>query len=236
MNGYPTADDFQKYRVTNPAQSEVIRQRLYDFLLYPAAGQSQFTFFSQPAGAGITSAAGAVAGTSKTQSDTNLEVPNTLPSGKTFMIESIEVLFWPGSVNTANTYTKALLADFSTVAADAAVGAFNDVDTILQSGLLELNVLSKNYIRDTPLQAFPPKAYIATDGAAVASNAAATGIAAIGRANALGRPYYLEPPVVLQAAVNFEVLIKYPSGVATPSGFNGRIGVVLDGYMMRASQ
>jgi hypothetical protein len=40
----------------------------------------------------------------------------------------------------------------------------------------------------------------------------------------------------LQPAVNFEVLIRYPAAVATPSGFNGRIGVILDGYFMRASQ
>jgi hypothetical protein len=32
------------------------------------------------------------------------------------------------------------------------------------------------------------------------------------------------------------VVIKYPAAVATPSGFNARVGVILDGYFMRASQ
>ena len=31
-------------------------------------------------------------------------------------------------------------------------------------------------------------------------------------------------------------MIRYPAAVATPSGFNARVGVILDGYFMRASQ
>ncbi len=56
-------------------------------------------------GQGITSALGGTVGTGKTLWDTNLELPNTLPSGKAFMIESIEVLFFAGSVSTTNTNT-----------------------------------------------------------------------------------------------------------------------------------
>jgi len=113
----PTAADFAAGRVTNPAQSEVIRQRLYDYLLYPAAGQTQLNFFSQPAGQGLTSALGAAAGSAKTQWDTNLVLPNQLPSGKAFMVESIEVDFMPGSVTTANTYTPNVVKFFAAAAA-----------------------------------------------------------------------------------------------------------------------
>jgi hypothetical protein len=231
----PSAADFDAGRVTNPGQSEVIRQSLYDFQLYPTAGQTQLNFFSQPAGQGLTSAVGATAGAAKSLSDTNLVLPNQLPSGSAFMIESIEVFFYAGSVSTANTYTPANISLFAAVSAAAVAGQLNDVNTVMQSGLLELNILQKNYLRETPLQRFPAKTGI--DGNfAIASNSATTAETALANARATGRPYYIDPSVTLQPAVNFEVLLKWPGVVATGSGFNARIGVVLDGYTMRASQ
>ena len=92
MERLPTAADFNARRVTNPNQSEIVRQRFYDYQLYATAGTTQLTFFSAPVGQGVTTALGGTAGTAKTLWDTNLELPNTLPSGKAFMIESIEVL------------------------------------------------------------------------------------------------------------------------------------------------
>jgi hypothetical protein len=235
MDKFPSAADFNARRVTNPAQSEVVRQRFYDYQLYPTAGATQFTFFSQPIGQGLTSAVGGVAGSPKTLWDTNLELPNTLPSGKAFMIESIEVLFFPGSVSTANTYTVASPVLFNATAAAAVAAQAADVNTIYQSGMLELNILSKNYLRETPVLAFPPKANFTLD-AAIASNSATTAEVGLVNMRASGRPYYISPEIALQPAVNFEVTIRYPAVVATPSGFNGRIGVILDGYFMRASQ
>jgi hypothetical protein len=235
MERMPTAADFNARRVTNPNQSEIVRQRFYDYQLYPTAGVAQLTFFSQPVGQGITTALGAVAGTGKTLWDTNLELPNTLPSGKAFMIESIEVLFFPGSVSTANTYSIVAPNLFNATAANAVLAQLSDVNTIYQAGMLELNILSKNYLRETPMIAFPPKANFQLD-AAISSNSATTAEIAAVNMRAAGRPYYIEPTIALQPAVNFEVVIKYPSAVATPSGFNGRIGVILDGYFMRASQ
>ena len=235
MDKFPSAADFNARRVTNPAQSEVVRQRFYDYQLYPTAGQTQLTFFSQPIGQGITSALGGTVGSAKTLWDTNLELPNTLPSGKAFMIESIEVLFFPGSVNTANTYTPASPVLFNATAAAAVAAQAADVNTIYQAGMLELNILSKNYLRETPIIAFPPKANFELS-AAIASNSATTAEVGLVNMKAGGRPYYISPEIALQPAVNFEVTIKYPAVVATPSGFNGRIGVILDGYFMRASQ
>lgn len=231
----PSAADFQASRVTNPGQSEVIRQRLYDYLLYPTAGQPQLNFFSQPAGQGLTSSLGAAAGGSKTQFDTNLVLPNQLPSGVAYMVESIEVLFMPGSVSTANTYTPNVVKAFAAAAA-LTVGAYvNDVNTIYQSGMLEFNVLQKNYVRETPLLAFPPKAMFDLS-AAEATNSATVGEVAMALMKVAGRPYYLDPVVTIQPAVNFDVTVRWPAAVATPTGFNGRIGVIFDGYMMRASQ
>lgn len=235
MQDVPSAADFDARRVTNAAQSEVVRQRLYDFQLYATAGVAQLTFFSAPAGQGITSAQGAVVGSAKTLWDTNLELPNTLPSGKQYLVESIECLFLPGSVSTANTYTPANLSLFAVAAAAAVAAQLNDVNTFAQSGLLEFNILSKNYLRETPLLSFPPKAHLDVS-AALANTSATVGEIAAVFAKMSGRPYYLSPEITLQPAVNFEIAIKYPAAVATPTGFNARVGIYLDGYVMRASQ
>ena len=174
-------------------------------------------------------------GSAKTVWDTNMELGGQLPSGKSFLIESIEVLFVPGASNSANTYTTASLSQFAATAAAAVIAMQQDVQQFYQTGLLEFNVLSKNYLRETPLLAFPPKAQLSLD-AAVASNSATTGEVAATLAKAAGRPYYVEPRITLQPAVNFEVLLRWPALVPTISTNNGRVGVILDGYMMRASQ
>ena len=235
MERLPTAADFNARRVTNPSQSEIVRQRFYDYQLYATAGTTQLTFFSAPVGQGLTTALGGTAGTAKTLWDTNLELPNTLPSGKAFMIESIEVVFFPGSVSTANTYTPVSPVLFAATAAASVGNQTADVNSFYQSGMLELNILSKNYLRETPLIAFPPKANYNLD-AAIASNSATTAEVGVVNMRAAGRPYYLEPTIALQPAVNFEVVLRFPAAVATPSGFNARVGVILDGYFMRASQ
>ena len=235
MDFVPNAADFNARRVTNPAQSEVVRQRFYDYQLYPTAGASQLIFFSNAIGAGVTSAQGAPVGSTKTFWDTNLEMSNTIPSGKAYMIETVEVLFTPGSVATANTYTPAALSVFAAVAAASVLAQLNDVNTFYQSGMLEINISSKNYLRETPLLAFPPKAHLDVGGA-IGSNSATTSEVGFGFAKASGRPYILSPEITLQPAVNFDVKLLWPSSVPTPSGFNARVGVILDGYFMRVSQ
>ena len=235
IDNMPTAADFNARRVTNPAQSEIVRQRFYDNLLYPAAGVAQLSFFSQPVGQGVTTAQGAVVGSGKTQWDTNLEIGNSLPSGKSFMVESIEVLFMPGSSLAASTFIPAAISTFAAVAALSQQVQLNDVNVFYQSGMLELNILSKNYLRETPVLAFPPKAHFDLS-AALATNSATTSEVTAAFIKAAGRPYYISPEIALQPAVNFEVLIRYPAAVAMPSTFNGRVGVYLDGFFMRASQ
>jgi len=227
--------DFTSNRVTNPGQSEIVRQRLYDYQLYPAAGSQQLSFFQAPIGQGVTTALGATVGAAKSQWDTNMELGGQLPSGKSYLVESIEVLFLPGGSATANTYTTANLSQFAAVAALALTAAIQDVQQFYSSGMLELNILSKNYLRETPLLAFPPKAHLDLS-AAVATNSATTSEVAQNLAKASGRPYYIEPRVTLQPAVNFEVLLRWPALVPTISTFNARVGVILDGYMLRASQ
>jgi hypothetical protein len=235
MDRLPTSADFNSRRVTNPSQSEIVRQRFYDYQLYPTAGTTQLSFFSSAVGQGITTAVGATVGAAKTLWDTNLSISSTLPSGQAFMIESIEVVFVPGSVSTTNTFTLIKPYEFNATAAATLGGQLADVNSFYQSGLLELNILQKNYLRETPMIVFPPKTSLNID-TAVSSNSATTAANIVQNGRAAGRPYYISPEIALQPAVNFEVLIRYPAAVATPSGFNARVGVILDGYFMRASQ
>lgn len=227
--------DFTSNRVTNPGQSEIVRQRLYDYQLYPAAGSQQLSFFQAPIGQGVTTALGATVGAAKSQWDTNMELGGQLPSGKSFLVESIEILYLPGASAAANTYTTANLSQFAAVAALAVTAAIQDVQQFYSSGMLEFNVLSKNYLRETPLLAFPPKAHLDLS-AATATNSATTSLVAQTLAKAAGRPYYVEPRITLQPAVNFEILLRWPALVPTISTFNARVGVILDGYQLRASQ
>lgn len=230
-----TPQDFSAYRVTNPEQSEVVRGRLYDYQLYPAAGVAQMSFFAAAIGQGITSAVGAVVGSPKTKWDTNLQVPNTLPSGKAFRIETVEIVFFPGTVSTANTYTLAPPNLFAAAAAAALVLQNADVETFYQSGLCRLNVLDKVYVEETPSVCFPPQTGINVTGA-IASNSATTAAIGFQKSKAAGNVYALDPYITLQPAVNFAFTIDYPAAVAMPSGFNARVGVILDGHFIRASQ
>lgn len=231
-----SAEDFQRYRVTDRNQSEVTRQRLYDYQLYPTAGLQQANFFAEPIGQGVTTALGAAVGTRKTLYDTNMRQANTLSSGMEYIIESIEVMFWPGSVNTANTYTRKAISNAAAASAATVMGDYlDDVNTFYQSGLLTLQILQKDYLQETPLIAFPPKAYF-DPFAATSSTSATQNQTAMSLNRAAGRAYYLEPPISLQSTVNFGVVITWPALVATPSGFNGRFGVVLDGAQLRAAQ
>jgi len=112
----PTAADFNSRRVTNPGQSEIIRQRLYDYQLYAYAGTTQLSFFQQAVGSGLTSAVSATVGAVKTLWDTNMTLPGSLASGSAFYVESIEVLLFCGSVQTANTYTPIGMSVFNATA------------------------------------------------------------------------------------------------------------------------
>lgn len=234
-SGIPTLADFQSARVTNPGQSEVIRQRLYDYQIYPAAGSQQLLFFQSQLGQGITSAVGAVAGTAKSKWDTNMRLSSQLPSGQAFLIESVEVFFQPGSVSTANTFTTDTLTFFLAAASAVPTAQLDDANIFYLSGCLELDILSKNYLQETPLAAFPPKTQIVPAGA-ISSNSATTAEVGFGSTTMQGRPYYMEPRIELAPAVNFAVSLTWPGLVAMTSGFNARVGVILDGYLMRASQ
>ena len=230
-----SVDTLNSYKVNRPGATEVVRQRLYDFQLYPTAGQAQLTFFQLPIGQGATSSSGATALSAKTYADTNMESSGLLPRPKAYLAESIEIIFEPGSVSTANTFTHQPPNVFISAAAATILNQLADVNILRVSGWLELYIGSKTYLWEAPLGTFPPKVREEIDAMLATSSGTAGAIAAI-TGRWAGRPYYLDPPITLDSLQNFAVYLKWPGAVATPSGFNGRIGIVFDGALFRLSQ
>lgn len=231
----PDANDFEVGRVTSPDQSEITKGSLYDYQLYPLAGQVEMQFFANPVGQGIATALGSTVGATKSLADTNVQVANTLPSGKAFRVFSIEVRFWGGASAAANTYTRRPKSNFIAVAVATLANEIDDVDALYQSGLFELSVLDKVYVRETPLVSFPTQVGISFAGA-IANNSATTSEVEAHITQSAGREYRMQVPFTLLPQQNFGVALKWPGAVAMPSGFNGRIGVVLNGFFMRATQ
>lgn len=235
MDRIPTLADLQKYSVNRPGSAEVLRQSLYDFQVYATAGANQFNFFSVPLGQGQSAQSGAAAGVTKTYADTNMTLAGQLPAPLAFMIESIEVVFEPGSVSTAGLFVQNPLIAFNAVAAATVAAGINDENAFRQNGFLKLTIGSKDYLVEAPMGRFPSKTRFELD-AAVASNSATTGETLIASGKRGGRPYFLDVPLALTSGQNFSVSLNFPTAVATPSGFNAKVGVILDGYLYRNSQ
>lgn len=226
--------DLDRYDVNAPGAVEKVRQRFYDYQIYPTAGSTQLTFFALPQGQGLSSSPGN-ANATKSLADTNMSLAGQLPSPQAFIVESIEVLFFPGKVSTANTYTPQEPAESGGNIAATVDAGISDVNAIGVGGWLNFYIGSKSYLTDAPLGAFPPKTCLSVD-AALAAVSGANGAVALAAARWAGRPYYLDPPITLRATQNFNVTLNWPVAIATPSGFNGRIGVILDGVLFRKAQ
>ena len=225
MNGrgnIPDLAELQSYAVNRKGQYEGIRQTLYDYQTYAAAGQTSLSFFQVPLGQG-----------GKTIADTNIEVAGSLPQPKHYLVESIEIRFFPGvdPVNLTTGVAASLVAPNFT----------NDVYTFAKSGSLNFFIGSKTYLEEAPLGRFPPKTCLKTEFAisidvkqAVAADL--ENEISMDYAAATGRPYFINPATLLIPTQNFKVSLNWPAAVALPSTQDARIGVVLDGVLYRQSQ
>lgn len=215
--GVPTRAELSRYSVNRPGW-EAIKQSLYDYQAYAAAGQSILTFFSTPVGG------------SKTLSDTNMTLAAQLPKNQEFLITSVEVFFSP----TTPTVAAQMPAFFG---AQAAALLVNDAYIVGRAGNLNLTIGSKPYLQEAPLGRFPQKAYFDVHGAlSDATSAAATSQNRLAYGHWQGRPYLLDPaPLLLPENQNFSVSLAWPEGVQAISN-PGRIGVILDGILYRRSQ
>ncbi len=212
----PTKAERDKYRARVPGQEEGIRQDLYHFQTYAAAGQTSLTFFQSPVGS-----------LANTFADTNMDIAGVLPQGKRFWLRSIQIYFLPGEAVTKGPQ------------ADAPAQFVNDVWTFYKSiAWLELTVGDKPYVREAPLMKFPPNgrlggfAAIATDLTAGAATQTLVDYAA-----ALGKPYTLDgAPIYLSSMENFKLTLNWPTVVALPSTVAARVGIVFGGYIFRDQQ
>lgn len=213
--GVPNMAALNKYRVNRPNQKEGIRQTMYDFTSYAAAGQTLLQFFAVPYGQ-----------SSKTEADTNMSLGGQLPAGQSFLCHSVEILFWPG-VN-PDTYATTPAAPFFA----------NDVYTFAKSGWLEFKIGSKLYVQEAPLGRFPAKTRLEGHASHAVESTATTVTYQLSTAYAAmgGRPYHMDPPVLLEAGQNFSVNMKWGSAVALPSNTAARVGIILDGILYRNSQ
>ena len=208
-----SAADLSKYRVNRPGQLEVLRQSLYDFQVYAQAGQTQLLFFQVPQGQ-----------SAKTKADTNMQLAGQLPAGQQFLIQSIEVYFFVGTVVPGVGPVANVIDSFA-----------NDVWAVAKGGWLELLVGSKNYLTEAPILRFPPKTRL--DGWASENGNTTAGAALYTRTSyavPAGRPYPIDPYILLESTQNFSVALQWPAAVSVTNA--GRIGAVLDGLLIRNSQ
>lgn len=218
----PSYGSLSRYDVNRPGW-EAIRQTLYDFTAYAAAGQTQLSFFALPVGQG-----------GKTLSDTNLTLAGQLPANQEFLIQSIEVQFQP-TVPAVATQNPAVFG------AEAIAQIVNDVYLVSRTGNLTMTIGSKPYLQEAPLGRFPGKTRMRVDTALsdVAPAVPAPNLQSrVAFAYTEGRPYLLSPANLrLVSSQNFSISLNWPEGVqALPSTNPGRIGVILDGILYRRSQ
>jgi len=217
-NSVPDMEQLSKFRVNRENAYEGVRQTLYDSAAYANAGQTSLQFFQVPKGQG-----------GKTAADTNMESAGSLPSPKKFLVESVELLFFPG-------------IDIGTQPAAIAETEFaNDVYAFAKGGFLDFFVGSKSYLTEAPLGVFPGKTRLNVDSAHAVMRTLAIAADTEDQVSAdyacmAGRPYYLAPPLLLEPTQNFNVTLNWPAVVALPSGVDGRVVVKLDGVLYRLSQ
>lgn len=211
----PTLSDLQQFDVNRRGEYEGIRQTFYDYNTYDSAGQTSLQFFQIPKGQG-----------GKTIADTNMTSAGQLPQPQHFLVESIEILLFPGVLPVAEAAAAPTESEFT-----------NDMYTVSKSGSLDFFIGSKSYLQEAPIGRFPPKTKMQPEFAVHFTQAVAADQQITMDYSAwVGRPYYLDPPVLLVPNQNWNVTLSWPTLVPLPSGEDARIGVVLDGILYRQSQ
>lgn len=235
QQSYPTLNEMAANLAVDLGSIEVVKWELYDYNQYPTAGINNLGFFLTGQGQGQSSATGAAAGAVKTAADTNLTGAGVLPAPQAMWVDDIEVLCEPGSSAGANIFLTQIPAAFAAVGLATVQAGAHDVHALLTTGGLQFNVSQKPYYQAAPLYRAPPKTRIQYD-VALATNSASTAEIVKERLYATGQILHLDPGVGIMTAQNFGVNLAWPVVVATPSGFNARLGVILSGWLFRGVQ
>ena len=213
----PNMEDLNKFNV-NREGWEGVRQTLYDYQAYAAAGHTQLTFFAVPAGQG-----------GKTLSDTNMQLAGQLSANVQFLVTSIEVHFLP-------TVPAVAAANPSSQGVKAVAAQINDAYLFSRTGNLQFVVGQKPYLTEAPLGKFPAKTHFQVDAAVALAGEVADANSRIAYAYSAGRPYLLAPAELrLISSQTFQITLNWPEGVQAITN-PARVGIILDGVLYRRSQ
>jgi hypothetical protein len=199
---------------------EVIRVTLFDSQTYLAAGQPNLKFFTQGLGQG------------QNDSQTNMQLAGQLPTDQEFLIETVEIAFWP-------TVPAATGQNPADLGAPASPNLINDQYVFRRTGNVKLRIASKDYVFDGPLGKFPAGQHFEISGAL--SDSTTAGSAQATRAvfaDMHGKMYTLKPySLLLESMQAFQLSINYPEGVqALPSGNPALVVVSFGGLLFRHAQ
>lgn len=205
-------------QLTQPGLKEAIREPLYDFLTYDSAATVNLPFFQNP----ISS--------TKTKSDTNMELGGQLQKEFKFNVEMLELHVLPGS--SASAYARE--AAVKTGTSLAAPNFANDVWALMSKGYLIFKIGSKEYLT-APLLMFPPCSGLGINAAAAVENTNTTVLnqITVDYARLVGKPWVFDPVLPITGGTGFSVTLYWDSAITLPSGFDARIGVVLRGLKFR---
>ncbi len=202
-----------RYGVNVGGVVEALWQPVYDTLDYAAVGQLALRFFQNPVGQN-----------GRTLADTNMRSAGVFPAPQQFLATQICVDFIPGVLPGVSSAVQADLVEY-----------VNDVFTMAQNGVLELNIGSKNKLTDSPLGKFPPTHSLDIGAALANDTVAATGVA-INYAAPKGILFDITPANIPWAQ-NFDVTLSWPAAlVPLPSGSAGSFRVTMNGYLYRLAQ
>lgn len=187
---------------------DIITQPLYDTQKYDTTPPGTLTFFGTPKGQGTT-----LFGTgTKNLSDTNMEAAASLPSPWTFEIHTIQVDVF----QLANTATQ-----------------ITDVEGLLSSGNLELNIGSKWWLR-APIRHTPAGAGMTgVFGTAVGGVPLMAGAFVNGTADPRA-VFILSRPITILEQESFNVVLGWPNSFDVTAACMVR--VYLGGELSRAIQ
>jgi hypothetical protein len=201
---------YTQYDTQYKGQKEIITQPLWDTVVYTSAATTALTFFN------------AVRATLDLG---NMDLAGQLAAPKAFLIRAIRfyVKTFPWSAARA-------------AAGSVTTGVYDDVQQLLNTGVLQLSVGSKLYVQ-TPLWMIPagagPAGWMGLDG-----NTADPGITVSYAQNGLPQvdnAFVLSRPMLLAPQINFRIDITWPAAL-TLAGGSPPLTVILDGDLIRPVQ
>lgn len=194
-----------QYAVMLQAMSQT-KWTLFDSNAYPSAGISVLNFFNFQIGSGQ-----GFGGGSKTPSDTNMQMPNSIPANQKFLIQAISLEVQPSTPSGVGIQDPG----FHGTANATGVPPINDAWYVLRTGNFVLNIGNTQYCFEAPLYKLPPLAYPRIDAAlSDSTTAAAAGATQIALLQSYGNPYVLDPDnLLLEANTNFGVTLSWPEGI-----------------------